>query len=643
MPKFEVDVEGATYEVDAPNENTAWRWANSYHLQDKANTSDVPIIDQYGQVVKPQTGVPAQPEPSFLDKLTAAGETSATLATGATTGAAGMIGGTLKGLAQQILSGNFGTQQAADLVEQEAMKGAEALTYAPKTQLGQEYTQNVAEAAAPLAAVAPLTGELSAISQAAKLGAPAVRAAAQPAISMAQRAGAAGAEAIKSAPVRAAEAVGIRAPEAAPSVGAAGDPSDVIRSQKAANLPVPVELTKGAETRSAEQLAFEKEQMKGPLGEPLRQRAEQNNIQAMQNFDVLIDTTGAETPDIVSTGNKVVDALSKGYKQAKNETRAAYKEAEKAGEMSANVPTQNVVNVLNESASAESTAPVLSAARKELIRLGGAAEDANGNLVPTEQGISLGNMEQLRSFINKSTGYEGPNLKFSGDLKRAIDSTTETAGGDLYAKARALRAQQARKYENRAIVANLITNRRGMEDPKVAVDQVFQKSIMNGSPEEITFLKRVLNTSGEDGRQAWKELQGATLEHIRNEATKGVGTDSNGNPLISPARLNQIVSNLDKNNRLDLVLGKQNAQTVRDLNDVVKYVNTVPPGTLINNSGTVGTLLAAIGEAGATGALTGLPVPAITLLKTLSSQIKNAKMKHKIQDALNLKPKKSEF
>lgn len=590
-------------------------------------------------------GTTPQEGPSFLDKLKAAGQAGAGTVIGGLAGGAGQVGGTLKGLAQQILSGEFDVRKANDLAEQEAARlgGEFAQPFIPSNPLAQEYMQNVAEAAAPLAAVAPLTGEISAISQTAKLGAPAVRAAAQPAISMAQRAGAAGAEAIKSAPARAAEAVGIRAPEAAPSVGAAGVPSDVIRSQKAANLPVPVELTKGAETRSAEQLAFEKEQMKGPLGEPLRQRAEQNNIQAMQNFDALIDTTGAETPDIVSTGNKVVDALSKGYKQAKNETRAAYKEAEKAGEMSANVPTQNVVNVLNESASAESTAPVLSAARKELIRLGGAAEDANGNLVPTEQGISLGNMEQLRRFINKSTGYEGPNLKFSGDLKRAIDSTTETAGGDLYAKARALRAQQARKYENRAIVANLITNRRGMEDPKVAIDQVFQKSIMNGSPEEITFLKRVLNTSGEDGQQAWKELQGATLEHIRSEATKGVGTDSNGNPLISPARLNQIVSNLDKNNRLDLVLGKQNAQTVRDLNDVVKYVNTVPPGTLINNSGTVGTLLAAIGEAGATGALTGLPVPAITLLKTLSSQIKNAKMKHKIQDALNLKPKKSEF
>lgn len=33
MATFEVDVEGATYEVDAPDENTAWQWANATHKQ----------------------------------------------------------------------------------------------------------------------------------------------------------------------------------------------------------------------------------------------------------------------------------------------------------------------------------------------------------------------------------------------------------------------------------------------------------------------------------------------------------------------------------------------------------------------------------------------------------------------------------
>lgn len=38
MPTFEVDVKGATYEVDAPDERTAWAWANKTHQQSTAQT-----------------------------------------------------------------------------------------------------------------------------------------------------------------------------------------------------------------------------------------------------------------------------------------------------------------------------------------------------------------------------------------------------------------------------------------------------------------------------------------------------------------------------------------------------------------------------------------------------------------------------
>ena len=57
---------------------------------------------------------------------------------------------------------------------------------------------------------------------------------------------------------------------------------------------MPVTLTKGAAERDAGQLAFEKEQIKGEFGAPLRNRAEENNLQVLQNFDAAIDATGAE-------------------------------------------------------------------------------------------------------------------------------------------------------------------------------------------------------------------------------------------------------------------------------------------------------------------------------------------------------------
>jgi hypothetical protein len=285
---------------------------------------------------------------------------------------------------------------------------------------------------------------------------------------------------------------------------------------------------------------------------------------------------------------------------------------------------------------------VTDTARQYVQKLGLATEDSDGNLVPIKgKKITAGEMENLRSELgNVADRSSRPQIRDETIIKKLIDAHTEPVSGPLAKEARALRTKQARKFENRSVIARLITNRKGMDDPKVAADQVLNKSIMNASPEEITFLKRVMKTSGEDGKQAWADLQGALLNHIKDEATKGVGLDSQNRPLVSAAKLHQVVSALDKNDRLDIVLGKENARIVRDLNDVTKYISTVPPGTLINNSGTAGMILAAMAEAGTLGSMVGLPIPVITGLKALSSAMKNAKMKAKINDAITAGTKK---
>jgi len=178
-----------------------------------------------------------------------------------------------------------------------------------------------------------------------------------------------------------------------------------------------------------------------------------------------------------------------------------------------------------------------------------------------------------------------------------------------------------------------------MDDPQVAVDKVFDRTVLNGSPEELTFLKRVLNTTGADGQQAWRELQGATLRHLQAEATKGV-LDSTNQPIVSPAKLNQAIQALDKNGRLDVILGKERAQTVRDINDVSRWVSTVPPGTLVNSSGTALMLQAALLETAANGVLFGLPAPVIGALRALRNQVTDNKIRAKIDRALNAKEAK---
>jgi len=594
-----------------------------------------------------------RPKPPTLgERLIGAGEAGLTTLTGMTGGTLGMIGGTGKQLVQNVLDGTFGTRQAADLVEKSAMEGAQALTYMPRTEQGREQAQAVGDFMQQVIPVMPLTAEMGMLGQAVKNAAPAVRA--TTGAGMAATAAKAGqvvdavkppvvnaVNAVKSAPGRAMEAVGLKSsevpmptPGTQGSVGAMGTDVATMRRIAGEELPVPVELTKGQASRDFGQLRFEQEAAKNPeLGAPIRERMQQQNQAVRQSFDSWIDETGAQAPDNRAAGIAVDKALTAKAARDKAEIRVAYKEAEKAGEMAAPVSTKEVVDALNASQSAESTAPVLTAAKKELIRLGGAVEDANGQLVAKD--MSLGATEQLRKFVNKVTGNDPTNIKFAGDLKRAIDASTEGAGGELYAKARGLRAKYADQYENRAVVADLLSNKRGMADRRVALEDVADRILFRSSLDDMRFARKVLQTGGEEGQQAWREIQGSALRYIRDEATKNVARDSAGNEVISASGLDKAIKRLDNEGKLDYLYGKKGAEQLRAVNDLAKVMFTSPPGT-VNTSNTASVLLAAMDMAVSGSA--GMPLPVMSGLRMLVKNVKDRKLRARIQDALGKKP-----
>lgn len=645
-PPAQQSQESATPNIPQPTENQ-----NSDVPYDPSQNVNPDMVAGFGQYLQQQQAQPQTlptRQPSLGERLAGAGEAGLSTASGMLLGGPSSMIESAKGITQSLLNGTFGTQQAADLVEQQAARGAQAVTYQPKTELGQQYTENTAAALEPLNAVMPEIGAIAPAVESFRASVPVARGAAE-------IAGKKTAETAKTFADKAKSMVNVsfgdngQPPATGRSAGASAVAPEQVRVEKAQNLPVPVDLTLGAASRDAGQLAFEKEAMKNPeLGAPLRNRQEENNLQLMQNFDELMDQTGATSPDLPSTGHAVIDALKSGWKQAKNQTRAAYTKARKSPEAQSQVDLSTPVDIGNDPNAPQQTTitdylnskpqGVPSSAVTDSIRsigqkMGIFSDDGAGNLKPNK--ATVGQLEDFRREINGIAKYDDLTGKRDETIvKSGIDQLNEPVAGPLYKEARRLRTEQAQKFENRAIVARLLENKKNMDDPQVAVDQVFNKSILNSSPEEIRFLKKTLIDSGSDGEQAWSELQGATLKHIRDESSKGMGMDSNDRPIISTAKLHNIVSQLDKNGRLDTILGTQHANIIRDLNDVARYVNTVPPGTLINNSGTAGMIMAAMAEAGATGALTGLPVPVISLLKTLVTHIKNNRLKAKINNAL---------
>jgi len=591
--------------------------------------------NQIPDTIVPGT-TPEYVEPSLGEKIVGTGEAALTIGTGAIGGTAGLIGGTLKGLAEQILSGQFGSQQAADLVQKSAMQGAQALTYVPRTQSGQEQVQAVGEMLQNVPPVIPVVGPVGAVAASTKMAAPVVAATAgrvaAPVVAATKRAGQAVAKVAE--PIR--EMMPGAAKKPTPgtpgSGGAAGVDLATLRQAKAEELPVPIKLTEGQKTRQFEQQRFERETAKLPeVGAPIRERFATQNKQLQQNLESFIDMTGAEAPDLRSIGLTVDKALRDRAARDKTRIRTLYKEAEKAGEMEAPVKLDTVVQHLVDNAPEAEVANVLKATRAKALQLGVATEAPDGTLIA--QPVTLKTAELFRRSIGGATNAEPTNIMQASQMRSLIDASTEGLGGNMYKQARAARARFGSDYENIGLVKNLLGQKRGSNDRAIAMEDVLRRSVIDPSTslDTVRQVRRLLQTEGPNGQQAWMELQGGTLKFLRDEATKGVGRDELGNPILSPGQLDRVVGQLDKSGKLDFVFGKKGAEQLRIINDVAKDVLVAPPGS-VNTSNTA-SVLAGMMDIAISGTA-GVPAPVMTSFRLLTKGIKDAKTRAKVRQAL---------
>lgn len=615
--------------------------------QDPAN--QIPESDVQETIQRPE-------EPAIGQQVIGAGDAALSSVPMAVAGGIGGIGGTLKGLAEQLLSGQFGTPQAADAVEQAATKGAEAFAapFAPETQAGRDILQNVGETLAPAVAATPFGPEIGAITKGVTAAAPVVRAATGQALAPVANAASKITEAIRPAGADVQSgAAGAR------SGGAAAVEAGTLRQAKANELPVPINLTEGQKTRDFGQQRFERETAKDPeLGAPIRDRFADQNMKLQQNFDAFIDSTGAETADLRSAGQSVDKALRDRAARDKVKIRSQYAEARKAGDMSDPVDLSSVINHLNDSADETATAPLLKTTRDLVVKLG-IAKDEGGVLVPVTEStrrpnytgakleapkakqVDLNKAETFRQAINRNTNQDAPNIRQATILKGLIDDATEGKGGPLYRRARQSYAKSKKDYENNGLVKSMLGLKRGSSDRGVALEDIVRRSILEPSTslDDVRNMRRLLQTEGENGQQAWKELQGATLNHIKDEALKNVARDQQGNAIVSPAQLDRAIQKLDKNGKLDFVFGKKGAEMIRTVNDVAKDILVAPPNA-VNTSNTA-SVLAGLMDVAISGT-SGIPAPIMTSLRLATKSIKDRKTRARVRKALGVTKKEDE-
>ncbi len=576
-------------------------------------------------------------EPTLGEQIIGAGDAALSSVPMAVAGGVGMIGGTLKGMAQQLLSGQFGTREAADAVERSAMEGAQAFAapFEPETQAGEDILQGVGEFLAPAVAATPFGAEIGAITKGVAQTAPLVRGAAGNVAAPIQQAATKITEAIRPA------AADVQSGAAgARSGGAAAVEAGTLRQARAEELPIPIKLTEGQKSREFGQQRFERETAKDPeMGEPIRERFADQNAQLQQNLDQFIDSTGGQAPDLRSLGESVTKAIGLREKRHKDRIRSLYKKAEESGDLEEKVQLPNVINHINKSGPEAANANILEVARRKAIQTGAAVEGKDGELIP--QTISLKNAEEFRKTLNGAAGIDPVNIRQASIMKGLIDESTEGVGGQAYRKARAARTRYAKDYENIGLIDNLIGTKRGTNDRSIALEDVLRKSVIDPSTslDTVKQLRRVLNTQGDIGRQAWRDVQGATLQLIKDEATKNVARDERGNPIVSAAGLDKAIKALDRNEKLEFIFGKKDAEMLRTINDVAKDILVAPPGA-VNTSNTAG-VLAAMMDVVISGT-SGVPAPVMTSLRLATKSIKDAKTRARVRKALGVTKKESE-
>jgi hypothetical protein len=506
----------------------------------------------------------AAPELSMREKVMGAIETP--FALGATL--AGSAIAPFVGIAGTLASGKYGTQEGIRAGEE----AAKSVMYQPRTQVAREALGAVGEFLQPVTSALPPTlgsvgTTLNALAPASVMQANAL---ARPVVRQV------------TAPVQnAMTSMMTREQPVMPGVGAASTAEELMRQERLQRLNIPA--TAGERTKNLPQQQFEadvgrgvvtgiSEDAKTKLAEQMRAFKTNQQKAIVQNFERMTNEVGAEVadPTQMRAVGKIVDkTLNDEYTKKYNAYKALYKTADEAGETLQQVPYQSLLDFI------ETKTPTQ---RKTLDPiLDSVAESLRMNDPQGTGTISVRALEDIYQQIG--TVKDSANAK---PMKNIITQMGEGAGGELYQKARQSRAQLAKEFDDVYRVDKLLGTKAGYADRQVALDDVFKYVVLDGSLEEMRTVTKLLKKAGPEGQQAYKELQGQTIQHMKDMLTKS--------DQPSFRNLNTLINQLDAEDKLVYMFGKAGRNEIMDLRDAVKDVLVKQPGA-VNYSNTAGAVL----------------------------------------------------
>jgi hypothetical protein len=521
------------------------------------------------------TGV-KPPEVSMRDRIMGVIETP--LALGATLGG-GLIS-PIVGAVGTLTSGKYGTQEGIR-AGQEAMK---AVQYQPRTQTAREALGAVGEFLQPITGALPPTlgaagTTLNALAPAAIMQAGAI---ARPVVSQAVT------------PVQNALAK-VMTREQQPGMvgmGAASTAEDLQRQQRFEKFNI--RTTVGEREKDLAKQKFESDVERGALpgiSENVKAKLVEeygafkvgqrqdilNQFEKMTNQVVGEEGKGIDRSAPRAVGNIIDKQLVKQYQTKLQKVDDAYEAARASGETKQVVDTAKLEQWLADNAPEAISVPQIQTISARLDKL----KNVTGNQV------TIDDLENIyKSAGNLAQGNPSA-ATFMGQVKGVINEMTEGAGGDLYRKARMERKQLAKDFENVKRVDDLLSTKAGKTDRKVALDNVYDHIVVDGSLEEMKTVTQLLKKGGKEGQQAYKELTGYTLQRMKDLLLK---KSENENDRIVLDKFNKFVTDLDREDKLEYMFGKTGRDTLVDLKKSINDVMVKEPGA-VNYPNTAGAVL----------------------------------------------------
>jgi hypothetical protein len=314
---------------------------------------------------------------------------------------------------------------------------------------------------------------------------------------------------------------------------------------------------------------------KTDAGQPIRDINAAQDQRLHGLIDELRKGTGATAETRQAVGESVQGAARSKLDLLKKKAGEAYTLAERTGDMMEPVDVAPLKDWLKNPIN-KRNAPSL-----------------EGAIADFEKGgkISINELEQIRQEQSSISKSGDKSAHYAGEAVAVIDNILDQNGSAAYKNARQAWKAMKGEFDRQGRVAKLVSEKGYTTDRAVALEDTFDEVVLKGSAADIQKVKQSLTTGGDTktqgrGTQAWKDLQAATLDYLKEKAAGKRAIVGEKNQLQFNSTFRDAFNELDKDGKIDAIFSPQQAQMLRKINDAVGDVRTKPAGRVAGSDTT---------------------------------------------------------